>query len=42
MDYNQLMLKEENQIAINLDQVIAAFEEARRTVLNDEIFLDDL
>lgn len=40
-DYNQLMLKEESQIALNLDQVIIAFEEARRTVLND-VFLDDL
>ncbi len=42
-DYNVLMLKEENQITLNLDQVIVAFEEARRTVLQErEPFLDDL
>ena len=41
-DYNQLMLKEESQIALNLEQVVIAFEEARRTLLSDDVFLDDL
>ena len=41
-DYNELMLKEENQIILNLDQVIAAFEEARQTLLQGDVYLDDL
>jgi len=42
VDYNELMLKPEGQIRLNLDQVVAAFNEARRAILQDDVFLDDL
>ena len=42
VDYNQLMLKQEGQVRLNLDQVVAAFREARRAILQDDLFLDDL
>lgn len=43
IDYNELMLTEDNQKLLNLDQVVAALEEARMTVLqDDDVFLDDL
>lgn len=41
VDYNELMLKEENQILLNLDQVRTAFEDARKTILQDTLNLDD-
>ncbi len=43
VDYNKLMLTEENQKQLNLEQVVAALEEARMTVLqDDDVYLDDL
>jgi hypothetical protein len=42
LDYNELMLKPEGQIKLNLDQVVAAFKEARVAILQEEVFLDDL
>lgn len=42
VDYNELMLKTEGQISLNLDQAVAAFREARQSILQDDIFLDDL
>ena len=43
LDYNELMLKEENQILFNLEQVMNAYEEARTAILQETtISFDDI